>query len=98
MIRINPSINDVAQNDPFWKDVQQAESQRYTKGFEVLALASGRVAVLGPLHSLHAICDTFAEAIEASFSIPSTEVERVRLVRARSVRNQEQELSELLGL
>lgn len=98
MIRLNPSLNDFAQNDPVWKDVQQAESQRYTKGFEVLSLTSGRIAVLGPTHSLHAICDTFEEALAASASIPSSEIERVRAVRSKTIRDQEEELNQLLGL
>lgn len=94
-INYNPSLNDIPQSDPFWKDVQEAESRRYAVGFMILPLQSGRVAVLGPMRSLHAICDTVGEVIEAALTIPKSPIPQPR---TKTVRDQGEELSKLLGL
>lgn len=49
----------------------EAENNRYgPTAFMLLPLSNGRIAVLGSMRSLHAICDTLEEALEASKSIP----------------------------
>lgn len=49
----------------------ETESNRYgADAFMVLPLTSGRIAVLGFMRELHAICDTWEEAREAATSIP----------------------------
>lgn len=50
---------------------QEAESLRYgPDAFMILPLSSGRVAVLGHMRTLHAICDTLEEVREAGKTIP----------------------------
>ncbi len=52
-------------------DVQEAHSIRYgPTAFMIVPLQSGRVAVLGHMRDLHAICDTLDEVIVASQTIP----------------------------
>lgn len=97
-----PDLNDFAENDPLWKDVQQAHSIRYgATAFMVVPLASGRIAVLGHMRDLHAICDTWAEAVSAAESIPMNQYRRAaaraEAAKARTL-SQEEELSRLLGL
>lgn len=58
----------------------EAESSRYgADAFMVLPLSSGRIAVLGFMRELHAICDTWEEAREAALSIPFNIARRATL-------------------
>jgi len=51
-------------------DIQEAESIRYgATAFMCVPLTSGRIAVLGHMRDLHAVCDTWQEACEAARSI-----------------------------
>ena len=67
MIQYEPDLPSVTESS----ERQEAESLRYgATAFMILPLSTGRVAVLGSMRSLHAICDTLEEAIEASLTIP----------------------------
>lgn len=77
MINFGP-FNHVAEpDDPRRKDEQEAHSRRYgASPFMVMKLASGRIAILGHMRELHAICDTVEEMWEAGYSIPMNVLRR----------------------
>lgn len=71
MIHYGPFNHAAEPSDPRQRDEQEAHSLRYgASAFMVLPLTSGRIAVLGHMRDLHAICDTLDEVKEAGASIP----------------------------
>lgn len=68
------------------RSVQEAESLRYgANAFMVLPLSTGKIAVLGHMRDLHAICETWEEACESALSIPMNVWRRSSETRDRPV-------------
>lgn len=83
MITYEPDLPSASVN----AEVQEAHSLRYgALPFMVLVLSTGRVAVLGHMRDLHAICDTLAEAEEASRSIPMLKYRRALELKEKPIR------------
>lgn len=77
MIHLGPFNHAAERDDPRQRDEQEAHSLRYGhSAFMILPLSSGRIAVLGHMRDLHAICDTLEEVLEAAKSIQINEWRR----------------------
>jgi len=71
MIHYGPFTHAADLGDERQRDEQEAHSLRYgATAFMILPLSSGKIAVLGHMRDLHAICDTMEEVLEAGHSIP----------------------------
>lgn len=71
MIHSGPFNHAADEGHAYQRDEQEAHSLRYGHtAFMILPLSSGKIAVLGHMRDLHAICDTFEEALEAGRTIP----------------------------
>ena len=80
-------------------DAQELESRRYAEEvFSVIPLRSGRVGVLASMREPFAICDTFAEAVEAAKAIPRFQYHRdVARMQPRTIAEQAAELDSLIS-
>jgi hypothetical protein len=71
VIHLAPFNHAADIGDPRQADEQEALSTAHgATAFMIMRLRSGRIAVLGHMRELHAICDTMDEVFEAGHTIP----------------------------